>query len=275
MRSATAQGRVRDRGHSLVGRADAPRPVWHKDLFTERGVVRPAGPQVSRSFLLVAARGWAAAHGYLHPGLGWEQGHIVCVVGLVRPACRARRAVPGRAGARLPVQAARLGPAARGPAPPRPRRDQTGGHDSLIFTRRVSVCAGDHDRRAEDPGRLARARKTLEVTVEPGTYQITVGPGTAINAPGITSRDIRRHKASNYSHEWQPSVSSHLPRRHGRPCAQPWPIADLRCEADRLVHIGAGARQKMVTVGGGPAARRASRRTCWARSARLCGRRPT
>jgi hypothetical protein len=34
--------------------------------------------------------------------------------------------------------------------------------------------------------------------VEAGTYQITVDPGIIITAARSTSRDIRRHKASNY-----------------------------------------------------------------------------
>jgi hypothetical protein len=45
---------------------------------------------------------------------------------------------------------------------------------------------------------LAHARKTVEATVEADTYQITVDPDTAITAPRATSREIRRHKASNY-----------------------------------------------------------------------------
>lgn len=45
---------------------------------------------------------------------------------------------------------------------------------------------------------LAHARKTVEVTVEADTYQVTVDPGLTITAPSTSSRDIRRHKASNY-----------------------------------------------------------------------------
>jgi hypothetical protein len=45
---------------------------------------------------------------------------------------------------------------------------------------------------------LAHARKTVEVTVEADTYQITVDPGITITAPRSTSRDIRRRNASNY-----------------------------------------------------------------------------
>ena len=42
------------------------------------------------------------------------------------------------------------------------------------------------------------ARKTAEVTVESDTYQITINSGITITAPRATSRDIKRHKASNY-----------------------------------------------------------------------------
>jgi hypothetical protein len=45
---------------------------------------------------------------------------------------------------------------------------------------------------------LPHAGKTAEVSVEAGIYQITVEPGITITAARTTSRDIRRHKASNY-----------------------------------------------------------------------------
>ena len=45
---------------------------------------------------------------------------------------------------------------------------------------------------------LPHAGKTAEVTVESDTYQITLADGIAMSAPRKTSRDIRRHKASNY-----------------------------------------------------------------------------
>ena len=45
---------------------------------------------------------------------------------------------------------------------------------------------------------LPHARKTVEVTVETDTYQITVEDGISLAAPRRTSRDIKRHKASNY-----------------------------------------------------------------------------
>ncbi len=45
---------------------------------------------------------------------------------------------------------------------------------------------------------LVHARKTVQVSVGPDTYQITVEPGMTITAPRTSSRDIRRHKASTY-----------------------------------------------------------------------------
>jgi len=45
---------------------------------------------------------------------------------------------------------------------------------------------------------LARARKTVEVTVAPDTYQITVETGITVIAARTASRDIRRHKAPDY-----------------------------------------------------------------------------
>ena len=45
---------------------------------------------------------------------------------------------------------------------------------------------------------LPHAGKTVQVTVETDTYQITVEDGITIAAPRRTSRDIKRHKASDY-----------------------------------------------------------------------------
>jgi hypothetical protein len=45
---------------------------------------------------------------------------------------------------------------------------------------------------------LPHARKTAQVTIGAGTYQITVEDGITITAPRTTSRDIKRHKASNH-----------------------------------------------------------------------------
>jgi hypothetical protein len=45
---------------------------------------------------------------------------------------------------------------------------------------------------------LPHSGKTTGITVEPDTYRIRVEDGIVITAPRKTSRDIRRHKASNY-----------------------------------------------------------------------------
>jgi hypothetical protein len=54
---------------------------------------------------------------------------------------------------------------------------------------------------------LAQAGKTTEITVEADSCQITIEPGITITALRTTSRDIRRHKASNYSPEVPPGVT--------------------------------------------------------------------
>ena len=41
-------------------------------------------------------------------------------------------------------------------------------------------------------------RKTVAVTVGPGTIQVAVETSITVTAARTTSRDIRRHKASNY-----------------------------------------------------------------------------
>jgi hypothetical protein len=51
------------------------------------------------------------------------------------------------------------------------------------------------------------SRKTAEITVEADNYRITVEPGITITASRTTSRDIRRHKASNYGPEVPPDVT--------------------------------------------------------------------
>jgi hypothetical protein len=45
---------------------------------------------------------------------------------------------------------------------------------------------------------LPHTGKTANVTVQTDTYQITVEDGITIAAPRKTSRDIKRHKASDY-----------------------------------------------------------------------------
>jgi hypothetical protein len=46
---------------------------------------------------------------------------------------------------------------------------------------------------------LPHAGNTAQVTIAADTYQITVEPGIIITAPRTASRDIKRHKASNYA----------------------------------------------------------------------------
>ena len=45
---------------------------------------------------------------------------------------------------------------------------------------------------------LPHAAKTVDVTIEADTSQITIEPGITISARRTASRDIRRHKASSY-----------------------------------------------------------------------------
>ena len=45
---------------------------------------------------------------------------------------------------------------------------------------------------------LPHAGKTARVTIEADTYQVTAEDGITVTAPRTTSRDIKRHKASNY-----------------------------------------------------------------------------
>ena len=45
---------------------------------------------------------------------------------------------------------------------------------------------------------LAHARKTVAVTVGPDTIQVAVETSSTVTGVRTTSRDIRRHKASNY-----------------------------------------------------------------------------
>ena len=66
------------------------------------------------------------------------------------------------------------------------------------MTRRVSVRGAIMIGGQKIQVGLAHARKTAEVTVESDTYQIAIEPGITITAPRTTSRDIKRHKASNY-----------------------------------------------------------------------------
>jgi hypothetical protein len=48
---------------------------------------------------------------------------------------------------------------------------------------------------------LRHAGKTAEITIDSDTYQITVEDETTMTAPRQTSRNIKRHKASNYQNQ--------------------------------------------------------------------------
>jgi transposase InsO family protein len=73
--------------------------------------------------------------------------------------------------------------------------------ESLTVARRVSVRGSIMIGGQKIQVGLAHARKTVEVSVETDTYQVTVEPGITVTAPRTTSRDIRRHKASNYQQD--------------------------------------------------------------------------
>jgi|SRR5215470_12879288 len=70
--------------------------------------------------------------------------------------------------------------------------------DPLVVRRRVSVRGAIMIGGQRIQVGLPHARETAEVTIGADTYQISVNDGTTITAPRTTSRDIRRHKASNY-----------------------------------------------------------------------------
>jgi hypothetical protein len=93
--------------------------------------------------------------------------------------------VPGATRARL--RGARPG-TAQPPQLPQP----------LTVKRRVSVRGAIMIGGQKIQVGLTHARKTAQVTVGADTYHITLEPGITLTAPRTTSRDIRRHKASNY-----------------------------------------------------------------------------
>jgi len=78
--------------------------------------------------------------------------------------------------------------------------------EPLVVTRRVSVRGSVMVGRQKIQVGLAHARKTVQVTVGPDTYQITVEPGITVTAPRASGRDIRRHQASNYSPKLGPGA---------------------------------------------------------------------
>ncbi len=70
--------------------------------------------------------------------------------------------------------------------------------EPLVVTRRVSVRGSVMVGGQKIQVGLVHARKTVQVSVGPDTHQIAVEPGITVTAPRTSSRDIRRHKASNY-----------------------------------------------------------------------------
>jgi hypothetical protein len=60
---------------------------------------------------------------------------------------------------------------------------------------------------------LPHAGKAVEVTVQTDTYQVTVEDGITVAASRKTSRDIKRHKASDYG---QPTEIALIPSRPPR-----------------------------------------------------------
>jgi transposase InsO family protein len=81
--------------------------------------------------------------------------------------------------------------------------------ESMTVRRRVSVRGAIMIGGQRIQVGLPHAGKTAEVTIETDTYQITVDDGITITAPRTTSRDIKRHKASNYGPP--DSRSQHVP----------------------------------------------------------------
>jgi hypothetical protein len=71
--------------------------------------------------------------------------------------------------------------------------------EPLVVTRRVSVRGSIMVGGQKIQVGLAHARKTVQVTVGPDTYQVAVETGITVTEARTASRDIRRRKASNYS----------------------------------------------------------------------------
>jgi hypothetical protein len=70
--------------------------------------------------------------------------------------------------------------------------------EPLVVTRRVSVRGSVMVGGQKIQVGLAHSRKTVAVTVGSDTYQIAIEPGITVTAARISSRDIRRHRASRY-----------------------------------------------------------------------------
>ena len=70
--------------------------------------------------------------------------------------------------------------------------------EPLVVARRVSVRGSVMVGGQKIQVGLPHARKTVQVTVGTDTCEIAVEPGITVTAARTSSRDIRRHKASNY-----------------------------------------------------------------------------
>jgi transposase InsO family protein len=70
--------------------------------------------------------------------------------------------------------------------------------EPLAVTRRVSVRGAIMIGGQRIQVGLPHAGKIVQVRVGPDTYQVAVEPGITVTAARTTSRDIRRHKTSNY-----------------------------------------------------------------------------
>ena len=70
--------------------------------------------------------------------------------------------------------------------------------EPLTVTRRVSARGSIMVGGQRIQAGLVHARKSVAVTVRPDTIQVAVETGITVTAARTTSRDIRRHKASNY-----------------------------------------------------------------------------
>jgi hypothetical protein len=69
---------------------------------------------------------------------------------------------------------------------------------ALTVRRRVPIRGAIMIGRQRIQAGLPHAGKTVQVTAETDTYQITVEDGLAFATPRTTSRDMKRHKASRY-----------------------------------------------------------------------------
>jgi hypothetical protein len=152
-------------------------------------------------------------HRRVHPT---RQGHLTCQPSH-QPGRRGQRPAPCKGRRRLPAGRA-AGNASPGrplahvltggvlarsiacpvPRPPGPGCAAPGPDHPTTAPARAAggqpavSSAGDHGRRAEDPGRLPHARKTAQVTVEADTYQITVDPAS----PSPRPHHQPRHQAA-------------------------------------------------------------------------------